>query len=85
MKWLDGITDLMDMSLSKLREWTGKPGMLQSMGLQKLDMTERLDWTEVLKPGLRSQLEDCGFWLGLCPNQVCSSPRVGFGWVRVPL
>ena len=57
MKWLDGITDLMDMSLSKLREWTGKPGMLQSMGLQKLDMTERLDWTEVLKPGVVISVE----------------------------
>ena len=38
MRWLDDITDLMDMSLSKLQEvvMTGKAGMLQSMGSQRV-------------------------------------------------
>ena len=54
MRWLDGITDSMDMSLSKWCSklsssgswwWTGKPGVLQSMGSQRHDC----EWTELWK------------------------------------
>ena len=49
MRWLDGITNSMDVNLSKLQELVmdRKPGMLQSMRLQKSDMTEQLNWTEL--------------------------------------
>ena len=48
MRWLDGITDSMDVSLSKLWELTmGRE--TSPWGRKKLDTTEQLNWTESLR------------------------------------
>ena len=49
MRWLDGITNSWVWVNSGSWWWTGRPGMLQSMGLQRVEhdwMTE-LNWTEM--------------------------------------
>ena len=45
MRWLDGITDSMNMNLSKLQELVMDrgPGVPRSVGQKELDTTERLN------------------------------------------
>ena len=51
--------------------WTGKPGMLQSMGLQRVghDWVTELNWTE-------------SFWASLVAQLVKSLPAMWETWVR---
>ena len=45
MRWLDGITNLMDVNLSELRELVmdRRPGVLQFRGYKESDTTEQLN------------------------------------------
>ena len=51
MRWLDGITDSMDMSLSKLWEFVmdreGGLACCNSWGRKESDMTQQLKWSEL--------------------------------------
>ena len=51
MRWLDGITDSMDMSLSRFQKFGDGQEILvccSPWGCKELDMTEQLNWTKLI-------------------------------------
>ena len=58
MKWLDGITDSMHVSLSELRELVmGREVSCDSWGRKESDTTEQLNWTELLRRKVMTNLD----------------------------
>ena len=63
MRWLDGITNVMDMSLSRLRELViGQGGLVccSPWSRKESDMTERLNWTEWKDKLFRVEVVEAG-------------------------
>ena len=76
MRWLDGITDSMDMSLSMSNsgswQWTGRPGVLQSMVSQS--WIQLSDWTELSWAPKENNQERHSYHLSLLQSPYSSSP-----------
>ena len=61
MRWLDGITDSMDVNLSKLRDGEGQKNLAccSPWGHKESDMNERLNTTTLVYSGQLGQVYKC--------------------------
>ena len=64
MRWLDGITDAMTVDLGKLWGMVRRPGVLQSMGLQRVRHVWETDQQSLAQPQFTQ-------WKAVTPASVC--------------
>ena len=80
MRWLDGITDLMDTNWGSSRSWwwTGNSACCSPWGQKESDTTERLNWTEPPPVAKQFYWQEKGGYQ--CKGQIklLSSPN----WIR---
>ena len=85
MRWLDGITNSMDVSLSELRRWwwTGRPGVLQSMRSQRVghNWATELNWAVYQwTEHFASDINSLRWYKSVSIYNIQASPRLPFNY-----
>ena len=86
MRWLDDISEWMDMSLSKLQGAGDRQGSLaccSPWGHKELDTTEQLKWTELRRGSTAPVLWGAGMCAHLWGCHCCCSSLQGGGFIQV--